>query len=131
MLYIEKFYEQEFKAQNSKEAYLKACKFVASNVISKGSKVEVTKVTWDVIRVEKDENDLPTFRLSLYYKFDDTEFMKQTCKACKEFHKSFFINENFNCSRCNKVGYEKNIKQKLLIASEYFKRTLDNELNGL
>lgn len=130
MLYIEKFYQKDFKAQSGKDAYLKACKFVAGHIISKGSKVEVERVTWDVIRVEE-ENDLPTFRLSLYYKFDDTEFMKQTCKACKEFHKSFFINEDFNCSRCNKVGYEKNIKQKLLIASEYFKKTLDNELLGL
>lgn len=131
MLYIEKFYERNFKAKNSKDAYLKACKFVASNIVSKGSKVEVTKVTWDITKVETKEDDLPTFRLSLYYKFDDTDFMKQSCKSCKEFHKSFFINEDYNCSRCNKIGYKKNIEQKLSIASEYFKKILDNELNKL
>lgn len=131
MLYIEKFYERDFKAESSKDAYLKACKFVASNVISKGSKVEVTKVTWDVVHVENSEGDLPTFRLTLYYKFDDTQFMQQSCDACKQFHKSFFINENYNCSRCNKIGYENNIKQKLMIGSEYIKKMLDNELNEL
>lgn len=131
MLYIEKFYERNFKAKKSKDAYLKACKFVASNIVSKGSKVEVTKVTWDITRVETKEDDLPTFRLSLYYKFDDTDLMKQSCKACKEFHKSFFINEDYNCSRCNKIGYKKNVEQKLSIASEYFKKILDNELNKL
>lgn len=130
MLYIEKFFEKRFRAENSKEAYLKACKFVASNIISEKSRVEDTKVVWDVIKVS-DESDLPTFQLSLYFKFDDTEFMQQTCRACKEFHKSFFINENFNCERCNKVGYEKNIQQKLLIGTEYFKKMLDNELNKL
>ena len=128
MEYIQKFYERAFRDEDPKKAYLKASKSVASNIISKGSKVEVSKVTWDVVRVE---GDLPTFRLTLYYKFDDTEFMKQTCEACKQFHKSFFINENFNCSRCNKVGYEKNIEQKLLIGAEHFKKKLDNELNKL
>lgn len=128
MIYIQKFYERDFKDEDSKKAYLKASKFVATNIISKGSKVEVSKVTWDVVRVE---GDLPTFRLTLYYKFDDTDFMRQTCEACKEFHKSFFINENFNCNRCNKVGYEKNVAQKLLIGTEHFRKLLDDELNKL
>lgn len=129
MLHIKKFYERKFVAQDSKNAYLKACKFVASNVISKGSKVEAAKVTWDILPVESD--DLPTFMLTLYIKFDDTEFMKKTCDACKEFHKSFFINENFNCDRCNKVGYEKNLEQKLETISGWFKRVLDDELNKM
>lgn len=130
MICIKPFYEREFKAKKSKDAYLKACKFVASNIISASSKVEVSKVTWDVVRVSNDD-DLPTFRLTLYYKFDDTQFMKQTCEACKEFHKSFFINENYNCNRCNKVGYEKNVDQKLMIGSEYLRKQLDEELNRL
>ena len=128
MEYIQKFYEREFRDEDPKKAYLKASKFVASSIISKGSKVEVSKVTWDVVRVD---GDLPTFRLTLYYKFDDTKFMEQTCEACKQFHKSFFINENFNCNRCNKVGYEKNIEQKLMIGADYLRQLLDNELNKL
>lgn len=131
MQYIQKFYERKFRAQDSKEAYLKACKFVASNIISKGSRVEASKVTWDITKADETEEDLPTFQLSLYYKFDDTEFMAQTCNACKEFHKSFFINENFNCNRCNKVGYEKSVSQKLMVGAEYLRKMLDDELNKL
>lgn len=132
MLYIQKFYERKFRAEDSKEAFLRACKFVATNIISKGSKVEAANVVWDIIRVSEGEDEsLPTFQLTLYCKFDDTRFMEQTCEACKEFHKSFFINENFNCNRCNKVGYEKNIRQKLMISAEYLKRMLDDELNKL
>lgn len=130
MLYIEKFYEREFKSKASKDAYMKACKFVAANIMSRKSKVEASKVVWDVKRVNE-EDDLPTFKLSLYYKFDDSEHMENTCKACKEFHKSFFINENYNCDRCNKVSYEKSIKQKLSIATEYFKKILDDELTKM
>ena len=129
MEHIQQFYKRKFRANDSKEAYLRLCKFVATNIISKASKVEASKVLWDVERL--DEEDLPTFQLTLYYKFDDTEFMKQTCEACKHFHKSFFINENFNCNRCNKVGYEKNLNQKLMIGSEYLRKMLDDELNRL
>lgn len=127
MLYVQKFYEKTFKAKKSKDAYMKACKFVASNVVSKASKVEAAKVTWEILKEE--EADLPTFRLVLYAKFDDTEFMKQTCQACKDFHCSFFVNENYNCDRCNKVGYEKNVQQKLGIVTDYLRKILDNELS--
>lgn len=130
MKYIEKFYERKFIAEDTKTAYLKACKFVASNIVSEGSKVEAEKVTWKVEKVKSDDG-LPTFMLTLFYTFDDVEFMEKTCNACKEFHKSFFINENFNCDRCNKVGYAKNIQNKLLIGSEYFKKKLDSELDRL
>ena len=74
------------------------------------------------------KESLPTFRLTLYYKFDDTEFMKMTCNACKEFHKSFFINENFNCSTCNKTGYEKNVRQTMSIGLAHYKKQLDDEI---
>lgn len=131
MKYIHEFYTHSFKAEDSKNAYMKACKFVASNIISEKSKVEASKVTWSVQKVKVEEGDLPTFQLTLYYTFDDTEFMKKTCEACKQFHKSFFINENFNCDRCNKVGYERNVIQKLMIGSEYFKKMLDDELSSL
>lgn len=131
MIYIQQFYERKFRAANAKDAYLKACKFVASNIVSKGSKVEVSKVTWDVTPVEDANEGLPTFQLSLYYKFDDTEFMKQTCDACKQFHSSFFINENFNCNRCNKAGYEKNVSKRLTTGAEYLRKMLDDELDSL
>ena len=127
MLYIQKFYEKTFKSESSKDAYMKACKFVASKVVSNTSKVEAAKIAWEIIK-EKDV-DLPTFRLVLYAKFDDTEFMKQTCQACKDFHCSFFVNENYNCSRCNKAGYEKNIQQKLGNITDYLRKILDNELS--
>ena len=131
MLYIHEIYSRRFKAEGSKQAYLKACKFIASTVLSEKSKVEASKIVWDVTKVEEDEDSLPTFLLTLYFKFDDTAFKDQTCKACKEFHKSFYINTDFNCSRCNKIGYEKNVQNKLLVGSQYIKKMIDNELDRL
>ena len=131
MIYIQKFYEQTFCSENSKQAYMKACKFVAKNILNKGSKVEADKVTWKVKRVEDNKNGLPTFQLTLYYTFDDTQFMEQTCNACRSFHSSVYINENYNCDRCNKVAYEKGVHSKLTIGADYFKKMLDDELSRL
>ena len=131
MLYIHEIYSRQFKAEGSKEAYLKACKFVASTVLSEKSKVEASKVVWDVKRVKKEEEGLPTFLLTLYFKFDDTVFKSQTCQACKEFHRSFYVNTDFNCSRCNKIGYEKNVQSKLTTGSKYIAKLIDNELDKL
>ena len=131
MLYIHEIYSRRFKAEGSKEAYLKACKFVASTVLSEKSKVEASKIVWDVTKVEEEEDSLPTFLLTLYFKFDDTKFKDQTCQACKEFHKSFYINTDFNCSRCNKIGYEKNVQSKLMTGSQYIKKMIDDELDRL
>lgn len=129
MLYIHKIYSREFKAENSKQAYLKACKFVAKHVISDKSKVEASKVVWDVQKIN--DSSLPTYLLTLYFRFDDSIFKAQTCKACKEFHCSFFVNEEYNCSRCTKIGYEKNIQKKLQAGSNYIKERLDDKLAQL
>ena len=131
MLYIHEIYSRKFKAEDSKRAYLKACKFIASTILSEKSKVEASKVVWDVHKEEDDGDDLPTFLLTIYFKFDDTVFKSQTCQACKEFHKSFYINTDFNCSRCNKIGYEKNVQGKLLVGSKYVKKLIDDELDKL
>lgn len=130
MRYVQPFYQRDFSSEEPKDAFLKANEFIAKNILSKSSKVEVEKVTWTIRRHDNTEQkSLPTFRLTIFYMFDDTEFMQSTCEACKQFHKSFFINENFNCSRCNKVGYEKNVKQKLDIGSVCLREKLDDELN--
>ena len=132
MLYIHEIYKKQFKAESAKDAYLKACKFVAKTVISDKSKVEASKLVWDVTNTTDETGEgLPTYLLTLYYKFDDTLFKEQSCKACKEFHRSFFVNQDFNCSRCNKIGYEQNIRKKLSIGGEYIKEKLEDELGSI
>lgn len=124
----EVFYVRQFTDRSSKLAYLKACEFIAKNIISKNSKVEADRVVWNIQRTEDDKDGLPTFRLTLSYVFDDKEFSKSKCDVCKEFHKSFFINQDYNCSTCKKEGYRKNIDGKLSIGTAYYRKLLDNEL---
>lgn len=116
------FYSRDFVNKDAKKAYLKACEWVAKNVLSKTSKVEVSKVTWRISRVSSES--LPTFKLELFVTYDESEVSDRMCSVCKELHASFFINEDFNCSRCNKEAYRKKIKSKLDIGSSYFKEQI-------
>ena len=128
MLVSEKFYQKDFVDEiSSKAAYLKACEWVAKNILSKTSQVEVTKVSWRIFKVEK--AGLPTFRLELYTTYEEDEINNQVCNTCKEVHSSFYMNSECNCGRCNKEAYRRKIKSKLSIGSGYFKEKLDRTLD--
>lgn len=103
-----KFFEKSFVDEVSKNAYMKACKWVAKYIISK---VEIGETFWNITKVEKANS--PTFKLELYAMLDDTDFENGFCNRCQEFHKSFFINQQFNCNKCNMKAYQNQIKQKL------------------
>lgn len=127
----EVFYKRDFVSTTAKDAYLKACEFVAKYILSKNSKVEADKLVWNIQRVTDTENSSPTFRLIISYQFDDKEFNKSKCDICKEFHRSFYVNQDYNCSSCKKEGYRKNIEGKLSIGTAQYRKVLDNELQGL
>lgn len=114
-----KFFEKVFKGEDSKDVYLKACKWIAKNVIST---VEIGETFW---RIEKErDTDLPTFKLELYAMLDANETGEKFCIKCKEFHRSFFINQDFNCSRCNMKTYKNELEDKLSIKKQWRKERL-------
>lgn len=122
MITIVKFGEMDFSDEKPKEAYLQACKWVANNIMN--GKVEVKDISWKINRVE-DQYDLPTFRLELYTALNESDFVSDFCKRCKEFHKSFYINQEYNCDSCKMQGYRKQIKQRTEIKRQFAKEKLD------
>jgi hypothetical protein len=110
MKFTVKFFERNFSAETSKEAYLKVCKWVAVNVINK---VEVSDSLIKISR-DKEVNDLPTFKLELFAQLDDVEERKRFCDRCQEFHKLFYINQQFNCDKCNMIAFSENMKSRLI-----------------
>lgn len=119
-----KFFEKEFKSEESKNAYLKACKWVAKNIISK---VEIGETFWNINKVEN--ASLPTFKLELYCMLDESEFRQGFCDKCQQFHKAFYINQFYNCNRCNMKTYTEYAESKLIIKKTYRKERLDYILN--
>lgn len=121
----QKFYEKEFSNDSPKQAYLDACEWIAKNILSKSSKVEVTKIAWRIVKTSK---DFPTFRLELFVAYDEEEVSSNVCSVCKELHSAFFVNEEYNCTRCNKEAYRKKLKTKLDTGCTWFNELISKML---
>lgn len=117
---IDKFFVKEFKSEEPKEAYLKACKWIAKHITSK---VEVEDVLVKIIKVQ--DADFPTYKVELYAELHDGEYKSSFCGFCQQFHKSFYINHNYNCDKCNMMSYREGMERKLRIKSKYKKERLE------
>lgn len=124
----QQFYEKEFLDENSKkQAYLKTCEWVAKNLLSKTSKVEVSKITWRITDAEK---DLPTYKLELFVTYDEDEINNNMCEVCKQMHSAFYSNKTYTCGNCNKDAYRKKMQQKLDTGCGWFKEQVSKVLDS-
>ena len=117
ILYSQKVAKKVFTGATVKDAYMKAVKWYASNIIAKDDLHE--------IQVEyKKDNAAYTIEMILYAVLPAEEVMEQHCTVCKEIHHSFFINEANNCNVCNAGAYERRMKQKIAVKVDYYKELL-------
>lgn len=107
----------EVNAPTEKQAYIKGCKNLASLIASK----KYTNLTFKVERSKKSEN---TFVFSVYTNIDLNSQQKEFCKICKEFHCKFYINEEYNCSRCNMKSFLQNAESRVRISKSYYKEII-------
>ena len=122
--YSEEFFKKAFTADTMKKAYLTAAKWYASNVLSNAEFVNVQAQF-----IKSNENESPTITIHLFAVQDnEKDVMQQHCECCKEMHHSFFINEETNCNRCNALGFQKRLEQKINIKKEFYKETLRKHL---
>ena len=119
--YSEEFMSKKFIAETMKAAYMKAVKWVASNVISK---VELKEVLVSYEKTEDEENQLPTIVVHLSAGLSENELRERHCKICKEFHGLFFINENCNCAWCNTKAYQRRTDEMIKTKKNYYKSIL-------
>jgi pantothenate kinase len=120
------FYHKEFSANESKKAYLKACKWVANNVVNKES--DIGETFWKIYKTFEDK-DKTTFRLDLYCMLDAKDEKYRFCKACKEHHSSFYSNNVYNCNECKMITYVDRIEARLDIKEQYRKERMEFLLN--
>ena len=103
------------KASNEKEAYLQGCKKAAKYIASKKYKLISTKIE----RVSGEEN---TFQFILFTNMDLGPELSNFCKLCKEYHCSFYVNEEYNCARCNLKNFLSREEQKARVSKSYYKK---------
>lgn len=122
--YSEEFMKKSFVDETMKKAYLKAAKWVASNVISK---VELKEVLVSYEKIEDEENQLPTIVVHLSVSLSEKELREKNCKICKEFHGLFFINENCNCSWCKAKAYQARTDEMIKSKKSYYSSKMKGE----
>lgn len=121
--YTQRFYSSEFHGQTLKDAYLKACKWYSTNVLSKDELHNVQ------VEFEKSKDEqFPTVTIHLYAVLTEEELQAEHCRICKEFSSSFFIHETVDCSRCTMLGYQNRQKSKMAVKVAYYKECLRRRL---
>ena len=124
--YSDEFAKKSFTGDSMKDAYMKAAKWVASNIISN---VELKDVTVKYEKNEDDTNQLPTITVHFFVSLDEKELRERHCKICKEFHGLFFINENCNCSWCNTKAYQNRTDEMISTKKRFYKAMLKGTIN--
>lgn len=115
--FVKELMSKQFTGDNMKEAYLKACKWYATNVLAKDELHNIQ------VEYEKDKQS-PTVTIHLYVSMEEEVFRQEHCSICKEFHNSFFVNEPNNCNSCNVSGYQRRLDKSIKAKIEYYRKLL-------
>lgn len=116
--YSQEFYRKEFEGASFKDAYLKACKWYATNIIStdefEGVQVEFEKGP---------SKEFPSVIIHLFVTVDENKLKNEHCQVCREAHRLFYMND-INCQNCNVAGYQRRSKSILDVRKEFYKEKL-------
>lgn len=126
LLYTQEFLSKKFSGKNMKEAYLKACKWFATNVLSK-DELHCIQASYEKIYDEQS----PTVVIHLYASLLEGEARAKHCNICKEMHKSFFSNEETNCSSCKLKSYQNRCEQHIKIKTEYCNNVIEGRIDDV
>lgn len=121
--YCQEFFSKIFVGATMKEAYLKACKWYATMVLSKN---ELKDVLVEYIKNGDDINQLPSVTVKLYAHHSPKEIKGMHCKACSEIHKFYFKND-IHCSNCNLQAYQKRVIESIQIKSSFYSEKINRK----
>lgn len=119
IVYSKEFFKKKFVAETMKAAYMKACKWYATNVLSKDELHNVQ------IEFEKNtKSEFPTVVIHLFAVLSEDQLRERFCELCKESHKLFFVNQAYNCNRCEAKAYQQRTDEMLKIKLEYYRQLI-------
>lgn len=118
--YSREFFKKSFTADSMKAAYLMACKWYSTNVLSKAEFINV-----HVQFVKEDKEEFPTVTIHLFAVQDgEKDVMNEHCICCKEMHNSFFINEDTHCGRCSALGFQNRLERGINAKRDWYRDLL-------
>ncbi len=106
--YSEEFAKKDFTADTMKEAYMKAVKWYATNILSNDILKDV-QVSYEKIY----DGNRPVIRMRIFALLDESTLRRNHCEICKESHKLFYISEETNCNWCKVKAYQERMKDTI------------------
>lgn len=120
MLISISFYSKTFEDSDKQIAYNKATKWIQKNVITKDENKETT------FKMEENPDTvLPSYKVTLFCSLPTAEEENRFCDACKVYHKSFFINQEYNCSACRHKAFLHRMDERLRVKRSFRKEKLN------
>lgn len=119
--YMVKFFEKIFEDEVSKQAYLKACKWLATHVYNSEGYSDYV-----VVKIKKQEckksSETFKFKVELFFTVDFESEQQVFCNNCKLSVNTFFGSEA-PCSTCRLTTFLKKLKHDTEITSEGLTKT--------
>lgn len=105
----EKILEKEFEGKNQKDAYLKCCKWVASNILAVNNSHHITH------KIEKVGGSFSgKVKLTVYVTDNEDEIYEHNCEICREASSLFYLSgEKHKCESCKINPYRNRITKRL------------------
>lgn len=117
--YSEEIAKKDFTSDTMKEAYMKAVKWYATNILSNDILKDV-QVSYEKIN----DSNIPVIRMRLFAVLDESTLRRNHCEICKETHKLFYINEETNCNWCKLKAYQERMKDTIKQKKTAYRETL-------
>ena len=102
-IYASKLYQKVFRGNISKDTYLKACGWLAKNVVS--DEQINNNVTYSIEKGYDEESGVYLYTVTLFAKLNKEEIENRHCSICKELNGSFLMNEEIKCDWCKLKAY--------------------------
>lgn len=126
IFYAEEFAKREFTAATMKQAYIKANKWFATNVLAKDELHNIH------VEYEKhSDKQYPTVTIRLYVTVDEKEVESRHCKICKESHKNFYGNSFTDCNWCKMKAYQNRLEESIKVKRNYYTKILEQGTEAL
>lgn len=117
MIIGEKIENKVFSGRTTKDAYLKACKYMSQNFVGKGKTEHI------VHKIEKLE--YCKVKLTIYAEIEEQEVMDNMCSVCRQANAITYLTESkYKCEMCKILPYKKRAEERLKRIIEYIKEGL-------
>lgn len=117
--YSEEIAKKDFTSDTMKDAYMKAVKWYATNILSNDILKDV-QVSYEKLN----DGNRPIVRMRLFAVLDESTLRRNHCEICKETHKLFYINEETNCNWCKLKAYQERMKDTIKQKRTAYRETL-------